>query len=188
MRVPPIIRAVVTSSAVALIVTVSSGTLTPSTPWLKVSADTPADVGALARRVHSQMRSAFPARSTCLDDVSLQAVWSLDDRARYDPSSATILLRIPATAAQLSRSVVHELAHHLEFHCPAQSQIRTAVIIAQLLPADTAYFGGPQWSLVPSEHFASIVVAYVLGRPDTQAGITVRPASLETVQRWATHR
>lgn len=155
-------------------------------PAFMFGANTPDDLRAVAAGTLDAVAEAFPAQLDCLDAIELEGAWELDDRARYDPERSAITLRIPATAPQLEISIVHEAAHHLEFACPGQVDVREPFIEAQGLPADMDWFDGETWTATPSEHWASAVVMHVLSRPDERAGIAVTDDALEVIRAWAT--
>lgn len=154
-------------------------------PALDFGANTPNDLRLLASSTLQGVAEAFPGRHRCLDDVELVGAWELEDRAQYDPDGPTVTVRIPATAAQLETSIVHELAHHLEFACPEHAEVRGPFLVAQGLEADTDWFGGSSWETTPSEQWATAVVEHVLDRLDESAGVKVTPAGLDVIARWA---
>jgi len=157
-------------------------------PTLDFAADTPDDVRRLADETFTEMREAFPARHDCLDGITVATDRDLDERAEYLPDSATVVLRIPATAPQLRRSLVHELGHHLEFVCDAHPTVRPAFLEAGGFEADHSWFEGPTWEETPSEQWASAVVEYVLGDRDPQSGVFLSRETLPLVEDWATDR
>ena len=157
----------------------------PVEPGVRFPDGTPQDLQALARDTFADVLAAVPSHRDCLADVVVAAAWELDDRARYDPDTRQVTVRVPGTAPNLRVSLVHELAHHLEFACPAQVDVRAAFLAAQGLPADTPWFGGPTWEQTPSEQWATAVVEHVLDRGDTAARIQVEPAALDVVGEWA---
>ncbi len=155
-------------------------------PSLRFAEDTPPDLSTLADETFSEIADAFPSRHGCLDGIELAGVWEMDDRASYEPDRRRLNVRIPATAPQLEMSIVHEVAHHLEFACPAQADVRPSFLEAQGFEEGHPWFDGDTWSDTPSEHWASAVVLHVLERIDEHAGITVTPTARTTVREWAT--
>jgi hypothetical protein len=97
------------------------------------------------------------------------------------------VLRIPGTAPNLRHDLVHEFAHHLEFACPAQRDVRGPFLAAQGLASGTAWFAGSEWDRIPSEQFAEAVVEVVLG-PVPARRVVLRPAALAVVRRWLAGR
>ena len=148
-------------------------------------ANTPSDLRALTAETLSRVAEAVANQAECLDGLVVSGAWELDDRARYDPASSEMTVRIPATAAQLETSIVHEMAHHMEFTCPQSEEVRRDFISAQGLPADTAWFDGSSWETTPSEQWATALVLHVLGRPDERARISVNADAMEIVRAWA---
>ncbi len=147
-------------------------------------ADTPQDLRDLADEVMTTFTSAFPSRRECLGAVGLVGARELDDRARYDPGAQEVTIRIPATAPQLRVSLVHELAHHLEFSCPSHVEIREELSAAQGLSSGD-WSEGPTWIETPSEQWATAVVHYVLEEDDPRAPIVVPDETLRIIQTWA---
>ena len=158
----------------------------PAPPAFVFGANTPDDLRAVAADTLDAVAGAFPAQLDCLDAIELEGAWELEDRARYDPARTVITLRIPATAPQLEISIVHEAAHHLEFACAGQVDVRDPFMAAQGLPDATDWFEGDSWKATPSEHWASAVVMHVLSRPDERAGIAVTDDALDVIRAWAT--
>ncbi len=149
----------------------------------------PGDLEALARDLWPRFLAAFPARVACIGEVHLAVAWTLEEKAEYDPASRTVTVRAPATAAQLSESIVHELGHHLEFACPSQATVRDRFRKAEGLPAAGGWFDGSRWRDVPSEHWAEAVVAYVLGGRLAHRGtVPVTEPAVAVVEAWARDR
>ncbi len=157
-------------------------------PQLAMPANTPADVAALTQQVFDDFVRAFPARAACIGRVQVHGAWELDERAIYQPADRSIHLRIPATAPQLTTSLVHELGHHLEHSCPEQADVRSAFLASLGLPTDTPWPGVSDYRSDPSELWAESVVRYVTGRPDHRRPLRVTDAAVEVVAGWAAGR
>ena len=157
----------------------------PEEPALTFGDNTPEDLRALASATFDATSDAFPGQQDCLGHVVLAGAWELDDRARYRPDRSEITLRIPATARQLETSMVHELAHHLEFSCPTHPEMRQAFLEAQGFEPGTDWYEASTWETTPSEQWASAVVMFVLDRPDERSRIVITPAALDVVREWA---
>lgn len=158
-----------------------------TTPQLTMHDSVPADLEALAGEVWGQFLGAFPAQHDCIGEVTLVAAWELDDRAQLDPASRIISVRVPATAPQLSESMIHEFGHLLEFSCPDQASLRTSFQAHVGLPADQDWYEAARWEDVPSEHWAETVVQYVIGSRLAHAGrIPVTSDAVDLVAQWAT--
>ena len=154
-------------------------------PSLVFGDDTPADLRDLGLGVWEEFTEVFPDQSDCIGEVRLEGDWDLAGaRAFYLPEERTIVLRIPATAAHLRHSLIHELAHHLEHWCSDHSSLRADFLEAQGLSSDTSWFVGPSWEETPSEQFAEAVVRLVLGRPVMNYRISLRPEAIEVVKEW----
>ena len=113
----------VLAAGVVLTVILSAGVVRCSTPddapALLVDESVASDFRFLAEETWASFLLVFRARADCFGPVTLQAVRSLDSRAVYDPSTATVTVRVPATPAVLKGALVHEFAHHVEFQCRA---------------------------------------------------------------------
>jgi hypothetical protein len=154
-------------------------------PALILEGDMPGDLKTLVRTTWHRFVRAFPQQVDCLDAVAVASEWQLDDRAGYDPGEATVTVRIPGTAPNLSASLVHEFAHHLEYTCPRQVEIRSAFRASQELPAGGPWRSGPTWELTPSEQFAEAVAEYVLGGRPGHARVPVTEEAIAVIRSWA---
>jgi len=165
----------------------------PNRPQLIVDDSVAPDFEALARETWAQFLDVFQARSDCFGDVHLHATRTLDSRAAYDPDTATVTVRVPGTPAMLQSALVHEWAHHVEFQCEEQRELRRAFLVAQGLPPDTPWrpddvsveMPTSEWAAIPSEQYAEATVALVLGgRPiPTKARITQE--AVHVIEVWA---
>lgn len=155
-------------------------------PRLTMDESVPNDLEALAGEVWTRFLAAFPNQHDCIGEVTLVAAWELDDRAQLDPESRRISLRVPATAPQLTESIIHELGHALEFSCPDQHTIRDRFREAAGFSAGADWFESGAWEDVPSEHWAETVVQYVVGFRLAHAGrVPVKADALDLVAGWA---
>lgn len=151
---------------------------------IEFDSATPDDVRQLTRTALVDFLEAFPTQSECLQGLRLQVDPSLDERGQYDPVAATITLRTPATAAKLRNSLFHEIAHHLEWKCSSQVEIRQPFLIAQGFPVDSEWAPDGSWETSPSEHFAEAVVEVIEGRRNLTYGITLSDEALALVREW----
>ncbi len=154
-------------------------------PSLEFADGTPDDVRRLAAETFTVVSDAFPAHHDCLGGVTVATERELEGRAAYLPETGTVVLRIPATAAQLRRSLVHELGHHLEHACDGHVALRPRFLEARGF-VDQPWFEGTTWEDTPSEQWASAVVEYVLGDRDPRSGVFLSPDILDMVEDWAT--
>jgi hypothetical protein len=175
--------AVAALAAAAAVVVLGGGR---SEGRLVMGDDVPDDLRALATEVFGSFENRFEARLDCMADVRLVPAWEgLDDRARYLPSDGVIELRVPATANLLGDSIVHELAHHVEFTCDEHEALRPAFLTAQGHPAGTDWFDGPTWEETPSEQFAEAVVQVVLGeRQQNRLVMQISTEAIDLVTGW----
>jgi hypothetical protein len=156
-------------------------------PTLALSSGMPHDLERVVRTTWGRFVSAFPARASCFEPVTVAGAWELGDRATYDPADREVTVRIPGTAPNLAAALVHEFAHHLEFTCRAQRAMRSSFIAVQGLPRDARWFEGSTWERIPSENFAEAVVEYVLGHRPSHSRIAVSSGALAVIGHWARH-
>lgn len=143
------------------------------------------DLAALAATTFATFLEAAPGVADCVGTVRLAAATQLADLATYTPGSATITLRVPATAPNLRDSLVHELGHHVELACTSHTELRDEFLAVQGFPASQPWFEGPSWERTPSEQFAEAVVLVVLGRRMRNLGrLHVDPLAMELVAAW----
>ncbi len=146
---------------------------------------------ALAQETWASFLTIFAARTHCFGDVHLQASYQLPARAGYDPHTATVVIRVPASAARLQAALIHEWAHHIEFQCPEQADMRPAFLAAEGFPPNTSWRPVPPatshdiWANIPSEHFAEAAIPLVLGHNATPTQIHVRRAAMDVLAHWA---
>ncbi len=165
-------------------------------PRLICDGSVGADLRALALETWGRFLTRFQARADCFGDVHLQAAYSLDSRAGYDPDTATVTIQVPATAAMLQSGLIHEWAHHIEFQCPAHKELRPAFLAAQGLPPDTpwraeglpANLSAREWAQIPSEQYAEATVEVVLGAQPIPAPVPIGREAIEVIKAWAAGR
>ncbi len=155
-----------------------------SPPALRFDDTVPDDLRALAIETWQDFLSAHPARHDCISPVVLSAAWNLDDRAMYQPSSTTVVIRVPGTAPNLRNGLIHEFAHHVEFTCPEHEELRAGFLAAQGLPASTDWFDGDTWATTPSEQYAEATVEVVVGRRAHHGGVSISGEAVIVVRRW----
>ncbi len=154
-------------------------------PSLVFPDDTPADLQALGLEVWEEFRGVFPNQSGCIGRVTVRGDWALEgSRAFYLPRERSITLKIPATAAHLRHSLIHELAHHLEHVCSDHTLMRKDFLEAQGHAPDAQWFEGPSWGETPSEQYAEAVVRLVLGRPVINYRIALQSEATDVVRKW----
>jgi hypothetical protein len=162
-------------------------------PELIVDDSVANDFRAVATEAWVKFLIVFAARRDCFGDVRLRATRQLASRAAYDPATATVTVRVPATAAMLQGALVHEWAHHLEFQCEAHQDFRAAFLLAQGLPPDTLWRPDYSpantlqgaWNHIPSEQYAEAAIELVLGRRQIPTGVHLRPEAVQVLAAWA---
>jgi len=154
------------------------------TPELRHDETVPDDLRALADETWRDFLSAFPGRQNCLPSPTLHAAWELDTRARYQPETAVLTVRVPGTPATLRSELLHEFAHHLEFTCDEHESLRSRFLNAQGFAPGTPWFDGDSWETTPSEQYAEAVVELVEGRRTHLGGIRLTDDAIDVVRRW----
>ena len=168
----------------SVLITVVSIGCADAGPTLNFAEDMPDDLRQLADETWVDFLEANPARLDCIEPVTLEAAWELDNRAEYRPASRTLAVRVPGTPATLRSELIHEFAHHLEFTCSDQTELRAAFLHAQGFPPETEWFGGAPWETTPSEQYAEATVEVVTGRRAHTGGILLTPEAVEVVRQW----
>jgi len=162
-----------------------------STPCLIVEPSVDATFASLAAQTWTAFLTAFAPLASGLDDVHLQASYTLPARAGYDPATATVTVRVPGSPAKLRAALVHEWAHHLEFQRPdAIAALRPTFLAAEGFPPDAAWRPASastvvdSWADMPSEHFAEAAIEFVLGHNATPTQIHVRQEAVNALADW----
>ena len=185
--------------AIGVVLTVTLGVAAVSCsprnapPALLVDESVASDFRLLAEETWTSFLVVFRARASCFGPVALQATRSLDSRALYDPDTATVTVRVPATPAVLQGALVHEFAHHVEFQCQEHEELRPAFLAALGLPASTEWrpdngsAAAPERVRgdIPSEQYAEATVILVLGRRPVSTGVRVNDEAVRAVKVWA---
>ena len=153
-------------------------------PDITFADDVPRDFREVAIDAWVRFTTAFGSRRDCLGPINVKVAWELADQASYDPVSGLVTVRVPGTAPNLSASLVHEFAHHLEFTCEAHGRLRPGFLEAAGLPPSSAWFGAARYEDIPSERFAEAVVTLVLGGP-SGIGVHVESEAVQVVRAWA---
>jgi hypothetical protein len=165
-------------------------------PRLIVDYSVAGDFASLANETWRQFLNVFRARADCFGDVHLHAAYELNSRAAYDPKTASVTVRVPGAPALLQSALIHEWAHHVEFQCPAQKQMRAAFLAAQGLPTDTlwrpddtpANTPESEWATIPSEQYAEATIEVVLGRRQIPTTARVSVEAVQVIRDWAAGR
>jgi hypothetical protein len=156
-----------------------------SSPTLDFAEDTPLDLQELSREVWGEFLAVFPNQAGCIGGLTVEGDWTLEgSKAYYLQDEAKVVLEVPATAAHLRHSLLHEFAHHVEHACPDHVQMRDAFLEAQDLPTGTPWFEGPSWEETPSEQYAEAAVRLVLSRPVINYRLSLSSEAIEVVRVW----
>lgn len=162
-------------------------------PQLIVDESVAPDFETLAMETWDQFLAVFRGRCDCFGDVRLCAARTLDSRASYHPDTATVTVRVPGTPAMLRSALVHEWAHHVEFQCEEQQELRRPFLVAQGFPPDTQWrpHGEPakmpasEWADIPSEQYAEATVALVLGARHIPTKARISHEAIRVIEMWA---
>ncbi len=162
-------------------------------PRLLVDDSVAGDFAELAQVTWQQFLNVFRARTDCFGDVHLRAAYELNSRAAYDPTTATVTVHVPGTRAMLASALIHEWAHHVEFQCPAQKELRPAFLAAQGLPPDKlwrpdetpANTPESEWATIPSEQYAEATIEVVLGGRPIPTSARVTNEAVRVIAQWA---
>ena len=164
-----------------------------TTPQLIIDTSVKPDFAALIEETWDQFMLVFAARSDCIGDVHIKVDYDMTDRAMYDPQTATITVRVPERGSILKGALVHEWAHHVEFQCDAQTEMRQAFIKAQGLPVNTPWrlaegttnILSSDWANIPSEQYAEAVIVLVLGKRPVCSRVPISAEGVEVIRMWA---
>lgn len=163
------------------------------TPRLIIDASVDEDFAAVIQETWVQFLFVFAARRDCFGDVLVKADYDLTDRAKYDPQTATVSVRVPERASILKGALVHEWAHHVEFQCEAHTEMRAAFIEAQGMPANTPWrledgttnILSSDWASIPSEQYAETTIVVVLGERPVSTKAPITAEGMEVIRAWA---
>ncbi len=155
------------------------------TPALHYDESVGSDLRAVAAATWERFLDAFSGRMGCFGDVRLVASADLADRAGYHAATATVAVRVPATASLLQASLVHEFAHHVEANCPEHRQLRSAFVASQGAGDGADWFRGDRWEAIPSEQYAEATVQLVLGHRLGSRPVALSPEAVAAVAAWA---
>lgn len=176
-----LIIAVVAAAVVAVVLVLARP---DPAPGLQFDSSVPDDLRAVAVEAWDGFLAAHASRTGCIEPITMSAAWELDDRAEYRPGAATVVIRVPGTAPNLTNDLTHEFAHHVEFTCPEHEELRPAFLATQGFPASADWFNGATWETTPSEQYAEATVEAVLGRRTHHGGIVVSIEAVTVVRQW----
>jgi hypothetical protein len=125
-----------------------------ATPRLIIDASVDQDFAAVIQETWAQFLLVFAARRDCFGDVRVKADYDLADRAKYDPRTATISVRVPERASILKGALVHEWAH--------------------IFSSD--------WANIPSEQYAETTIVVVLGERPVSTNASITAEEVEVVR------
>ena len=123
-------------------------------------------------------------RLDCFGPVTLEASFEIEDRAVYEWTSKTMVVRVPQSPESLRGSLVHELVHHVERECPAHEDVREQYLLAMGYPPDADWFAGDRWATTPSERFAEATVEVMLGARERTGDVILSEDELVIAALW----
>lgn len=153
---------------------------------LNTEQELPDDVKAEVAETWDAFVDVFGPRRRCFSDVSLLLVREVEDGdARYVVDGAVIEIQIPTSPRRFRESLVHELAHHVEYTCASFGVLRAGFAGTLGVPVDQ-WFSGEDWEDVPSEKYAEAVVEVVNSeRVRHVRSMPLEPELLGVVRSWA---
>ena len=154
------------------------------TPQLIVDESVAPDLHQLANNTWQQFLLTFDARTGCFGDVTLRTSKEISERAMYDPSTAIVTVKVPASPGVLQGALVHEWAHHVEHQCADHVEMRSAFLAAQKLPPDSSWSSGDDWADIPSEQYAEAAILFVLGERTVPTEIRVSAEAVQVLRAW----
>jgi hypothetical protein len=171
-----------TVAIIAVVVAIAAAT---SGSGLRFTDGTPDDLRGVTTKAWERFVDALPACAGRMDGLTVGVAWELPDRARYEPEEALVIVRAPATAANLEATLLHEFAHHAERRCALSPAFRHEFTAAAGLPPKTPWRSDVAWDRIPSERFAEATMTYVLGQPPPHVLVHLQPGELGAVAAWA---
>jgi len=184
----------VTATVLCMATCLAACTASPMpAPRLRSDSSVAPALQSLADETWRQFLVVFQARQNCFGEIHLHAAYDLDDRATYDPATAVVTVKVPATVAMLQGALIHEWAHHIEYQCQAHQELRPAFLAAQGLPLETpwrtdnslAKTSQAAWGDLPSEQYAEAAIELVLGSRRIPTTARVSPQAVQILAAWA---
>ncbi|NND83519.1 MAG: hypothetical protein HKN46_00050 [Acidimicrobiia bacterium] len=142
------------------------------------------DFEAVALEFWDDFETFAEERLDCFGPVTLEASFEIEDRARYEWTTKTIVVRVPHSPESLRGSLVHELVHHVERECPAHEEVRGQYLAAMGFPPDADWFAGDRWATTPSERFAEATVEVMLGARERTGDVLLSEDELVIAALW----
>jgi len=106
-----------------------------------------------------------------------------NNRGSYCPETGVIKLKVDRDERGLRETLVHELAHLVEFSCDDHLAMRAPFTRAGPHPT-SGWREGEQWAYIPSERFAEATVELLFGDRRIRAGVDLTSAELAVVAAW----
>lgn len=168
--------------ALALLVLLLLGCSEPA--GLIIGDSVGSDFEAVALEFWEEFEVFAEARLACFGPVTLEASFELEDRARYEWTTQTVVVRVPQSPESLMGSLAHELTHHVERRCPAHEEVREQYLRAMGYPPDADWFAGDRWATTPSERFAEATAEAMLGTRERTADVLLADAEVVVAALW----
>lgn len=142
------------------------------------------DFEAVAVGLWEEFEVFAAPRLDCLGPVTLEASFDLEDRALYEWTTRTIVVRVPQSPESLRGSLVHELAHHAERQCADHAEVRSDFLAAMGARPDADWYSGDRWATTPSERFAEATAEVMLGERERTADVILSEDELAIAAGW----
>jgi hypothetical protein len=123
------------------------------------------------------------ARGACFDPPRIEPGGTADNRGSYCPATGVIKVKVQLDDRGLGETLVHELAHLVEFSCDDHLAMRAPFTQAGPHPT-SGWREGQQWAYIPSERFAEATVELFFGDRRIRAGVDLTSAELTVAAAW----
>ncbi len=168
--------------ALALLVLLLVGCSEPA--GLVIGESVGPDFEAVALEFWEEFEVFAEARLACFGPVTLEASFEIEDRARYEWTTHTIVVRVPQDPESLKGSLAHELTHHVERVCEEHEEVREGYLLAMGYPPDADWFAGDRWATTPSERFAEATVEVMLGERERTGDVLLAEDEVVITALW----
>ncbi|UCG40575.1 MAG: hypothetical protein JSV07_09040 [Acidimicrobiia bacterium] len=142
------------------------------------------DFEAVALEFWDEFEEFATDRLDCFGPVTLEASFEIEDRAVYEWTTKTIVVRVPHSPESLRGSLVHELVHHVERECSEHEDFRADYLSAMGFPTDADWYAGDRWATTPSERFAEATVEVMLGARERTGDVLLSEEELVIAALW----
>lgn len=117
------------------------------------------------------------------DPPAVEPATDPDNRGSYCPATGVIKLKVDRDDRGLRETLVHELAHLVEFSCDEHFEMRAPFTRAGP-HATIGWREGDRWAYIPSERFAEATVELFFGARQIQSDVTLTESELAVTAAW----